>query len=269
MTLRVHVDHPLSACEDLSLPEDAARHVQVVRMQPGDALVLFDGRGGEWDATVRAMGRRDVSVDVAARRDVDRELPFDATIAVGMPANERMDALVEKATELGVAAIQPLLMTRSVLRLSGERADKRVAHWQAVAVGAAEQSGRTRVPRIEPVRTLAAWLAGLPGASAGTMRHVMSTGEATTLGRALAGPAAGDGGDGGDGGVGGVGGTGSEAVARPAWCALSGPEGGLTAEEEAEACHRGFVRVSLGARILRADTAPLVWLAQLQAARGG
>jgi len=261
MTLRVHVDHPLSACEDLALPDDAARHVQVVRLQPGDALVLFDGRGGEWDATVRAMGRRDVSVDVLAHRAIDRELPFDATIAVGMPANERMDALVEKATELGVAAIQPLLMTRSVLRLSGERADKRVAHWQAVAVGAAEQSGRTRVPRIEPVRTLAAWLAGLPAAAApGAARHVMSTGTAVPLVQVLAEPAAGDAG---------VATAVAEIVARPAWWALSGPEGGLTGDEEDEAARRGFRRVSLGARILRADTAPLVWLAQLQATRGG
>jgi 16S rRNA (uracil1498-N3)-methyltransferase len=259
MTLRVHVDQSLSACEDLALPEDAARHVQVVRLQPGDAIVLFDGRGGEWEATVRAMGRRDVSVDVLAHRAVDRELPFDATIAVGMPANERMDALVEKATELGVAAIQPLLMTRSVLRLSGERADKRVAHWQAVAVGAAEQSGRTRVPCIEPVRTLAAWLAGLPPLPAGAVRQVMSTGEATPLVRVLAEPAAGSS----------AGEVGADTVARGAWCALSGPEGGLTGDEEDEACRRGFARVSLGARILRADTAPLVWLAQLQAARGG
>ena len=253
MPLRVHVDLPLATGDDLPLPEDAARHVQVVRLQPGDALVLFDGRGGEWDATVRAMGRRDVSVDVLAHRTVDRELPFTATIALGMPANERMDFLVEKATELGVAAIQPLQLTRSVLKLSGERADKRVAHWQAVAVGAAEQSGRTRVPRVEPVRTLAAWLAtwGSDAATPPTAerRHVMSTGDAPGLATRLAADVAA---------------TGAPGAPRPLhFVALSGPEGGLTHDEEALAARHGFLPISLGPRILRADTAPLAWLAQL------
>ena len=240
MTLRVFVDFPLSVAEDQALPEEAARHVQVVRLQPGDALVLFDGHGGEWDGVVRSMGRRDVHVDVRAHRAIDRELPFAATIALGMPANERMDALVEKATELGVAAIQPLQLARSVLKLSGERADKRVAHWQAVAVGAAEQSGRTRVPVVHPVRTLGAWLATLTPQPAGDeCRHVMSTGEAPPLAGALA-----------------------SAPGARMRLSLSGPEGGLTAEEEAEARRAGFAPVSLGPRILRADTAPLAWLAR-------
>jgi 16S rRNA (uracil1498-N3)-methyltransferase len=240
MTLRVFVDQPLSAQSDLDLPEEAARHVQVVRMQPGEALVLFDGRGGEWDASVRSMGRRDVRVDVVSHREVDRELSVETTIAVGMPANERMDALVEKATELGVAGIQPLLMSRSVLKLAGERAEKRVAHWQAVAIGAAEQSGRTRVPQVAPVQTLGAWLAALPAVADGERRHVMSTGEAPTLASRL---------------------VPDEGSRR--WLALSGPEGGLTAEEEALSRDKAFAPVSLGARILRADTAPLLWLAQL------
>lgn len=246
MTLRVFVDFPLAAGEDLDLPEDAARHVQVVRMQPGDDLVLFDGRGGEWDAVVRAMGRRDVRVDVRAHRAVDRELHCEAVIAVGMPANERMDALIEKATELGATGIQPLQAARSVLKLVGERADKRVAHWQAVAVGAAEQSGRTRVPRVAPVMSMAAWLEALPGASAHEGRHVMSTGSAPPLAEALA----------------------TTVTPTRRWLALSGPEGGLTAEEEAAARRHGFAPVSLGPRILRADTAPLVWLAAVGALRG-
>jgi 16S rRNA (uracil1498-N3)-methyltransferase len=185
------------------------------------------------------MGKRDVDVHVVAHDATERELPFRLEIALGMPANERMDALVEKATELGAAAIQPLLTERSVLRLDGERAARRVAHWQAVAVGASEQSGRTRVPLVAPVRSFAAWLATLPDAGdAG--RLVMSTGSAPALAGAVA-PAPADG----------------------RWLALSGPEGGLAADEEAAAVARGFGRVSLGAMILRADTAPLAWLAQM------
>jgi 16S rRNA (uracil1498-N3)-methyltransferase len=239
MSLRLFVDSPLSADLEFGLPEDAARHVQVRRLQPGDELRLFDGAGGEWRARVTRMGKRDVDVRVDAHEAIDRELPFDLEIALGMPTNERMDALIEKATELGVAAIQPLQMERSVLRLDGERAARRVAHWQAVAVGASEQSGRTRVPTVAPVRGLAAWLAA-PALGAGYAgRFVMSTGDAPPLARAVP----------------------PSAVGR--WLALSGPEGGMTADEEAAAVARGFARVSLGGLILRADTAPLAWLAQM------
>ena len=238
MSLRLFVESPLSAGLEFALPEAAARHVQVRRLQPGDDVRLFDGCGGEWSAQVTRMGKRDVDVRVGAHEALERELPFQLEIALGMPANERMDALIEKATELGVAAIQPLQTERSVLRLDGERAARRVAHWQAVAVGAAEQSGRTRVPVVAPVRGLAAWLADLPDdGHAG--RFVMSTGSAPALARVVA-PAA-----------------------QGRWLALSGPEGGLTADEEAVAVARGFTRVSLGSLILRADTAPLAWLAQM------
>ena len=240
MSLRLFVDVPLSAGLVLALPEDAARHVQVRRQQPGDALRLFDGRGGEWQARVTRMGKREVEVEVGAHESVERELPVALEIALGMPANERMDALVEKATELGVTAIRPLQSARSVLRLDGERAAKRVAHWQAVAVGASEQSGRTRVPVVHPVAPLAAWLESLP-ADAPAGRLVMSTGDAPLLARAVAGV--------------------SPAPTR--WVALSGPEGGLAADEEAAAVARGFVRASLGGLVLRADTAPLAWLAQM------
>jgi 16S rRNA (uracil1498-N3)-methyltransferase len=185
------------------------------------------------------MAKRDVDVRVGTHEAVSRELPFDLEIALGMPTNERMDALVEKATELGVAAIQPLQTERSVLRLDGERAARRVAHWQAVAVGASEQSGRTRVPAVAPVRSVAAWLASQSGDASIAGRFVMSTGTAPPLSRAVA------------------------SAPRGRWLALSGPEGGLTADEEAAAVARGFTRISLGNLILRADTAPLAWLAQM------
>ena len=239
MSLRLFVESPLSADLEFTLPEDAARHVQVRRLQPGDDLRLFDGAGGEWGARVTRMGKRDVDVRVGAHEAVSRELPFDLEIALGMPTNERMDALIEKATELGVAAIQPLQTERSVLRLDGERAVKRVAHWQAVAVGASEQSGRTRVPVVAPVRGVAAWLAAQSDAASLAGRFVMSTGTAPPLSRAVT------------------------AAPHGRWLALSGPEGGLTADEEAAAVASGFTRVSLGGLILRADTAPLAWLAQM------
>ena len=239
MSLRLFVDAPLSADLEFGLPEDAARHVQVRRLQPGDELRLFNGRGGEWGAQVTRMGKRDVDVLVGAHHAVDRELPFELEIALGMPTNERMDALVEKATELGVAAVQPLQMDRSVLRLDGDRAAKRVAHWQGVAASASEQSGRTRVPVVAPVRSLAAWLAQPTDEPAYAGRFVMSTGDAPSLAQALANMKGGR------------------------WLALSGPEGGMTSDEEAAAVARGFTRVSLGSLILRADTAPLAWLAQM------
>ena len=239
MSLRLFVESPLSASLEFALPEDPARHVQVRRLQPGDDLRLFDGAGGEWRAQVTRMGKRDVDVRVLEHVAVDRELPFELEIALGMPTNERMDALIEKATELGVAAIQPLQTERSVLRLDGERAAKRVAHWQAVAVGASEQSGRTRVPVVAPVASLSAWLAAQGDVATHAGRFVMSTGTAPSLFRAIA-PASGG-----------------------RWLALSGPEGGLTADEEAAAAARGFTRISLGGLTLRADTAPLAWLAQM------
>jgi 16S rRNA (uracil1498-N3)-methyltransferase len=256
MPLRLFVATPLSTGLELSLPEEAARHVQVRRLQPGDPLQLFDGRGGEWQAEVRRMGKRDVDVRLGAHDPADRELPYELAIAIGMPANERMDALIEKATELGAALIQPLQTERSVLRLDAERAARRVAHWQAVAVGASEQSGRTRVPAVAPVRPIATWLAacGSDDEAAGTgmpgrawRRHVMSTGAAPRLSSVMA--AAGE--------------PHTAEGGRAAWLALSGPEGGLTPEEEAAAVARGFGAVSLGERILRADTAPLAWLAQM------
>ncbi|MDE2455370.1 MAG: 16S rRNA (uracil(1498)-N(3))-methyltransferase, partial [Burkholderiales bacterium] len=159
MTIRLYVDTPLLAGARLALPPAAARHAQVRRIQPGDELLLFDGSGPEWPAEVLAVGRSEVQVRVGPPAAPARELPWAVTLALGMPANERMDWLVEKATELGVARIQPLVCERSVLRLAGERAERKRGHWQGIAAAACEQSGRTRLPQIEAVLPLAAWLA--------------------------------------------------------------------------------------------------------------
>jgi 16S rRNA (uracil1498-N3)-methyltransferase len=236
---RLHCGEPLATGASLALPAGAARHVQVLRLQPGDTLVLFDGRGGEYDAVVEHMGRSEVRVQVAAHRVVECETAVAVHLALGMPANERMDWLVEKATELGVASIQPLLAERSVLRLAGERAEKKQAHWQAVAVAACEQCGRNRVPLVHPVRPLPAWLAAQaqPG-------FVLSLRAGTQPLAAVAGAAG-------------------------AVTLLSGPEGGLAPTEEDAALARGWRAVHLGPRVLRAETAPLAALAVLTLASEG
>ena len=260
----------------LDLPAGAARHVQVMRLQPGDTITLFNhgpgwspdaaGKdagqgegahssapvGGEFDATVTEMGRSHVRVEVGAHHAVEREPRRTVHLAVGMPANDRMDWLVEKATELGVASIQPLMTERSVLRLSGERAEKKVAHWQSVAIAACEQCGGNRVPTVYPLQTLAQWLKTHSQASASTwpaQRLLLSLREGSVPLRSLAMPQ-------------------QDAAPHPAGdlasvLFLSGPEGGLSAQEEDAAIAAGFAAVSLGARVLRSETAALVALAVL------
>jgi 16S rRNA (uracil1498-N3)-methyltransferase len=216
----------------MALPAGAARHVQVLRLQPGDSITLFDGRGGEYAAVVEHMGRSEVRVEVGAHRPHECEPAVAVHLALGMPANERMDWLVEKATELGVASIQPLVTERSVLRLQGERAQKKQAHWQAVAIAACEQSGRNRVPAVHDVQPFAAWLAG--AAQPGLVLSLR---------------------------------TGSRPLppvpSAGAVTLLSGPEGGLAPGEEDAAFARGWQAVQLGPRVLRAETAPLAALALL------
>ena len=230
---RFYCPAPLATGLSLDLPPGAARHVQVLRLQPGDGLTLFNGEGGEFAATVTRMGRSDVQVSVAAHVAVEREAHRAVHLLAGITANDRMDWLVEKATELGVASITPLVAERSVLKLKGERADKKRAHWQGVAVAAAEQCGRNRVPAVHAALTLVEWLKqATPGE-----RWVLSLSEGT---RPLA-----------------------EMAGTAPVTVLSGPEGGLSPAEEAAALAAGFVPVTLGPRVLRAETAPLAVLARL------
>ncbi|CAN7717009.1 16S rRNA (uracil(1498)-N(3))-methyltransferase [Variovorax sp. LjRoot84] len=231
----------LAAGSALALPPGAARHVQVLRMQPGDALTLFDGSGGEYAATVERMGRSEVTVQVENHIAVEREAPRAVHLAIGMPANERMDWLVEKATELGVASIQPLMTAHGVLRLAGERADKKRAHWEAIAIAACEQCGRNRLPLIHPVRALAGWIDTPPIDDA--ERFVLSLAEGTCDMREIR--------------------ERTSVTALRGACVLSGPEGGLSAAEEQDAIARGFAPLTLGPRVLRAETAALAALALL------
>jgi 16S rRNA (uracil1498-N3)-methyltransferase len=233
----------------LDLPASAARHVQVLRLQPGDGITLFNhgpgwagtSPGGEFDATVTRMGRSDVQVQVGTHHAVEREAPRQVHLAVGMPANDRMDWLVEKATELGVASIQPLMTERSVLRLSGERAEKKVAHWQSVAIAACEQCGGNRVPLVHPMQTLAQWLKTSPLMP---QKFLLSLRDSALPVQTLANN------------------PGNASSGAEVWF-LSGPEGGLSVAEEDAALQAGFAPATLGTRVLRAETAALAALITL------
>lgn len=243
---RFHCPAPLRSGMTLELPPAAARHVQVLRLQPGAAITLFghedvEPRGGEFAATVTAMGRQSVQVLVGTHDPVEREAPRRLHLAIGIPANERMDWLVEKATELGAASIQPLMTERSVVRLDAQRGQKKLAHWQSIVVAACEQCGRNRLAQVYPPLTLAQWLRQRPSPPPGSGR--------VALVLSLQ--------------------PGSVALAQ--WHAdaatdivfLCGPEGGLSAAEETQATAAGHVPVSLGARTLRSETAALAALTLL------
>jgi 16S rRNA (uracil1498-N3)-methyltransferase len=236
---RFYCPLPLVTGQVVDLPPTAARHVQVLRMQPGHTLTLFNGEGGEFSAEVQHMGRSDVRVVVGEHRDVECEAALQVHLAVGMPANERMDWLVEKATELGVHRITPLMTERSVIRLTGERAEKKQAHWQAVAASASEQCGRNRVPVIDMPERIDAWLARQV-AQADVVHGVLSLHASTQPLTAMQANAL-----------------------QKSWVLLNGPEGGLTDAEDAAARAKGFVALSLGERVLRAETAALSALALL------
>ncbi len=236
MTPRLYVDSPLRAHATLALPEAAARHAQVLRLQPSSEVTLFDGRGGEWAARIEAMGKREVTATALVHKAIERELPCHVTLALAMPSGERMDFVIEKASELGAARIVPLTCERSVLRLAGERADKRRAHWQAIAAAACEQCGRNRVPEVSAPQPLAAWLSMLGERATEQQRWLLGWRDARPF---------------------------SDAAQAATVLTLSGPEGGFTADEEALAAACGFITVGLGPRVLRADTAPLAVMAAL------
>jgi 16S rRNA (uracil1498-N3)-methyltransferase len=234
---RLYCPTPLAPGQTFDLPAAAARHAQVLRLQPGHELTLFNGAGGQWRAVVERMGRAGVQVRATEFEAVENESAVVVHLAVGMPANERMDWLVEKATELGAASIQPLVTARAIVRLAGERAQKKREHWHAVAAAACEQSGRNRVPAVHEPVAYAQWLEGVAPQAAGKL--VLSfAAQAQRL-------------------------TGDLLANAEEWICLSGPEGGLDAREEQMAVEAGFARISLGPRVLRAETAPLAVLTLL------
>ena len=236
---RMYCDLVLSPGAEVTLPEAAAHHaVSVLRLQPGDALNLFNGEGGEYSASIVAVNKRETRARLLAFHATERESPMDITLALGISAGERMDYSLQKATELGVAAIQPLATERSVVKLAGERADKRLQHWQHVVIAACEQCGRNRVPAVAPVQKLFAFLANV---DRGKRLLLLSPDAATPLKRVA--PATGV-------------------------ILLVGAEGGLAPAEYQAAAASGFEPVGLGPRVLRTETAPVAALAVLQALWG-
>lgn len=246
-TPRFHCPVPLKSGDCISLPTGAARHVQVLRQQPGDSLTLFNGTavGGEFEATIQHMGRNDVRVVIGAHNTIEREPMNQVHLAIGVPANDRMDWLVEKATELGVVSIQALMTERSVLRLSNERAEKKRAHWQAIAIAACEQCGRNQVPTIQAVMNFDNWVSNVSKSTAKSpaITHTFLLSlrpESNTLTTRLRAEMKGQ-----------------------QFLFLSGPEGGFSLSEEALALKHGFTPIKLGNRVLRAETAALTALTAL------
>lgn len=239
-TIRLLVADLPAAGGRYSLPPGPAAHAaRVLRVTVGDPLMLFDGAGGEAEARVAAVRGSSVEVELAPRVAVDRESPLALTLVQGISRGERMDLVVQKATELGVCRIVPVLTERSVVKLDGAQAAKRLLHWQGIAAAACEQSGRTRLPAIDPVSTLSACL-GRPGV-AGERRFLLHPGSGARL---------------------------RDFPSLTSATLLIGPEGGLSPVERDNALSAGFIGLSLGPRILRTETAALAALAALQALDG-
>ncbi len=219
----------------VDLPEPVARHaVRVLRLPPGAPMILFDGRGGEYLAHIERIERDRVLAELADWRDVERESPLAVTLVQALQAGEKMDFTIQKAVELGVRDIVPVESRRSVMRLSGDRAGKRVAHWQGVAASACEQCGRNQVPLVAPLEKLENWLAR---PADGALRLMLAPEAERTL-----------------------------ADLPPAGRVqlLIGAEGGLDPQEVIAAGQAGFQAVRLGPRVLRTETAGLAALAALQ-----
>jgi 16S rRNA (uracil1498-N3)-methyltransferase len=205
--------------------------------------VLFDGQGGEHDGIVTAIGRPGVAVEVGSWREVARESSLAVHLVQGVSSGERMDFTLQKAVELGVAGIEPVITERSVVRLDPPRAEKRRTHWERVCVSASEQCGRDRVPPVHPLRDFGEWLAALPGDGGAAGERLLLSPDADTSLRDLPAPGG-------------------------AVLLLAGPEGGLTRDERERALDRGFRGVRLGPRILRTETAALAALAAMHALWG-
>lgn len=233
---RVHVATPLEAGRRESLKGDAANHIaRVLRLGAGAAVTLFDGRGGEYRGLIEQVRKDCVVVEIGEWRAVERESPLSLTLAQGVSRGERMDWVVQKASELGVTRILPILTERSVVRLDTRQAARKSAHWRGIAVAACEQSGRNRVPEVAAPVSLGELLGSI---ESGLDRALLSPAGENTV-AALERPAAG-------------------------LIVLIGPEGGLAESERRSALDAGFRAVRLGPRVLRTETAAIAALTLLQ-----
>ena len=231
---RFYVELPLVAGSMLDLPEAVVRHVQVLRLREGDELTLFNGGGGEYAASLQQLGKKSASVLLGEFAPVSRESSLNMTLVQAVSSGDRMDYTLQKAVELGVAVIQPVFSERSVVKLAGDRADKRLEHWRGVLIAACEQCGRNTVPELLPLLPYGKWLAS--DASNG-LKLVLSPLGTQGLG---------------------------DLPRQETIHLLAGPEGGLTQQEEATAIATQWLPLKLGPRILRTETAALAAVAALQ-----
>lgn len=238
-TPRVFTDQALAAGAEIGLEPGPSHHLlKVLRLKPGAGLRLFNGRGGSVAAVLAGSRGQEARVAVGDFDPADHESPLAIELAIGVSRGERMDWVVQKAVELGVAAIRPLVTERTEVRLAGERRDKKLGHWRQIVIAACEQCGRNRLPVVHSPQSLADWLPAAAG-----LRLVLAPDAATAL-------------------------AAIDAVAPNVVTLLIGPEGGLSAAEIDAAIAAGFHAVGLGPRVLRTETAPLAALAICQARWG-
>jgi 16S rRNA (uracil1498-N3)-methyltransferase len=237
---RFYVDLDLQEGALMNLPPQVHRHAALVlRRGAGQTIVLFNGRGGEYQAVIEHADRRNAAVRIGRHQPADRESPLQVTLAQGISRGERMDYAIQKAVELGVGAIQPLLTDHGVVRLSDERWLRKLEHWQGVVIAACEQCGRTRIPAVHPVLDLRDWLSACP---ADVLKLMLAPGAETVVGS-------------------------MKAPEQPV-VLLAGPEGGFSDMEVRLADLAGFRHLSLGPRVLRTETAGVVALSIIQALWG-
>ena len=232
---RFYVDFALSPDSVVELPDNVVRHLNVLRVKNTEEIVLFNGNGKSYPALPEVLEKRHASVRILREEATDNESPLNITLVQAVSAAERMDFTLQKSVELGVAEIRPVISERCVVRLSGERAEKRVARWQEIVVSACEQSGRNIVPKVLPLTTYAQALQQLPQE---TTKLLMSLNRAQKLSdiRPQSGKVV----------------------------FMVGPEGGWTEKEEQQAFDAGFQSVTLGKRVLRTETASLAAIAAMQ-----
>lgn len=239
--IRAYVDAPLSVGATIALPDAAAGHLmRVLRLREGDACALFNGDGRDYDARIVAAGKRDARVDVLATREVTNESPLRIVLLQALARGEKMDWIVQKATELGVAAIVPVVSERSEVRLDAERADKRTAHLRDVAIAACEQSGRARIPDIPQPGALAKALTTLPHTTCCLTLDPEAKASIANID-----------------------------VSNDATVVIAiGPEGGWSPGDLALLLNAGFTGMRLGPRVLRTETAGIAAISALQARFG-
>ena len=232
---RFYVDFALSPDSVVELPDNVVRHLNVLRVKNTEEIVLFNGNGKAYPALPEVLDKRHASVRILREEATDNESPLNITLVQAVSSAERMDFTLQKSVELGVAEIRPVISERCVVRLSGERAEKRVARWQEIVVSACEQSGRNIVPKVLPLTTYAQALQQLPQE---TTKLLMSLNRAQKL---------------------------SDVQPQSGKVVfMVGPEGGWTEKEEQQAFDAGFQSVTLGKRVLRTETASLAAIAAMQ-----